>query len=122
MRKHEVSVAMRPYNTLRKALVHPKDKVENEKCGVVYKVLCKNCKRVYIGETGRKLGTRLTEHQKDVKDNMSHTLIRSGRRASEARFNKSAITDHATRTNHIIDLEGDSIAVKVDFMPESFRF
>ena len=97
---------MRSYSVLRKALVHPKDKVEKEdRYGVVYKSLCKNCKQVYIGETERRLGTRLTDIKKDVEDNMPHKLTSSGRIASGAQFNKSAITDHATRKNHIIDWE-----------------
>jgi len=55
-RKHNVSVAMKPYKTLKSVLVHPKDKQEKEdltKC--VYKVPCANCDKTYIGETGRKI-------------------------------------------------------------------
>ncbi|KAH3700157.1 hypothetical protein DPMN_076760 [Dreissena polymorpha] len=50
---------MRPHSTLRRFLVHPKDTTLTEEvCGCVYKIPCKNCETVYIGETGRKLGTR----------------------------------------------------------------
>ena len=34
------------------------------KKGVIYRVPCQDCPKVYIGETGRKLDTRLTEHKR----------------------------------------------------------
>ena len=46
---------MKPYKTL-KGLVHPKDRQEKEdltEC--VYKVLCANCDKTYIGETEKSL-------------------------------------------------------------------
>ena len=30
----------------------------------VYKIPCKNCERVYVGETGRQLAARVKEHRK----------------------------------------------------------
>ncbi len=39
-------------NTIRNAVVKPKDKVlVSEKTGVIYKYNCKDCDKVYIGET-----------------------------------------------------------------------
>jgi len=32
----------------------------------VYKIPCSNCEKTYIGETGRKFGTRLKEHKTEV--------------------------------------------------------
>ena len=58
-KKHGVDTAMRPVNTLRESLVHPKDKVESSEAGgVVYEIPCLNCESKYIGETGRLLKTR----------------------------------------------------------------
>ena len=55
-RKHNIATAMRPNTTLRKLLVHPKDKIEDiEKTDCVYKIHCKTCDHVYIGETGRNI-------------------------------------------------------------------
>jgi len=43
--------------------VHLKDKREKEEIkDCVYKIPCGNCEKTYIGETGRKFGTRLKEH------------------------------------------------------------
>lgn len=54
-------------NTLRKQLIHLKDKIAtNDKCGVVYKINCVDCQNHYIGETGRNLKTRIKEHKRDI--------------------------------------------------------
>jgi len=51
--------------TLWNILVHPKGKICNEKKSeVMYKIPCRNCERVYIGETENLLGIRVKEHRK----------------------------------------------------------
>ena len=63
IRKAGVAVHMRPYNTIRSQLVHPKDKVEpSDKAGVVYHIQCGDCTASYVGETERCLGKRVKEH------------------------------------------------------------
>ena len=53
LRKHQVPVAIRPFNTVKRVLVHPKDKQEKEeKTECVYKIPCGNCDKTYVGETG----------------------------------------------------------------------
>ena len=42
------------------------DKKNNEE-GVVYKVNCKSCEKIYIGETRFEMKKRIEEHKKDVK-------------------------------------------------------
>ena len=60
LKNYNISTAMKPHNTLRNQLVHPKDKREPQNStDVVYSIPCKNCNLSYIGETGRKLGTRI---------------------------------------------------------------
>ena len=66
LRNHHVFTGIRPHQILRNMLVHPKDKQELEnKCEVVYKIPCKGCDKVYVGETGRNFWTRLNKHRKD---------------------------------------------------------
>ena len=49
-------------------MVHPKDKREpRDTAGVVYTIPCKDCPKVYVGETGRRFGEREKEHKADVK-------------------------------------------------------
>ena len=51
IRKAGVAVHMRPTNTIRSRLVHPKDRVEKQdKCGVVYHISCEDCNANYVGE------------------------------------------------------------------------
>ena len=65
LRKSGIIVHMKPYNTLRGRLVHPKDKVPKEdKSGVVYHITCGECESSYVGETERSLKKRLTEHKR----------------------------------------------------------
>ena len=48
--------------------MHPKDKQDEENVTeCVYKVPCANCEKIYVGETGTKLGVRLQEQ--DQKSN-----------------------------------------------------
>ena len=54
---------------LRKALVHPKDKVEKGNTyRVMYEIPCHNCELKYISEMGRKFNIRLSEHKIDAKN------------------------------------------------------
>ena len=49
-------------------MVHPKDKRSAQDLArVVYSIPCKDCPKVYIGETGKRYGVREKEHMKDVK-------------------------------------------------------
>ncbi len=72
---------------------------------MVYRIPCKSCDSVYVGETGRKLGTRVKEHKKDVEQNSKGSFTRAMRKESLTQINKSAITDHANQNNHEIDWE-----------------
>jgi len=109
---------MKPYKTLKGVLVHPKDKQDNEdvtEC--VYKVPCANCDKTYIGETGRKFGVRLQEHRTEVESKTRCTFTRSHRASSLTEHNKSALTNHATQENHVINW---SQATVIDREPQRF--
>ena len=66
------------------------------------KTSCKNCDMVYVGETGRKRRTRIAEHKKDYQE----VFRRAGRKQSESVSNKSAVTDHIARLNHLFARRG----------------
>ena len=68
LRPYNIRVAHKPIFTLRPLLtkVKGKDKPE-ERPGAVYKIHCSDCQATYIGETGRNLTTRLTEHKRATK-------------------------------------------------------
>ena len=53
--------------TLRSHLVRPKDTLDPDKQdGVVYRIPCE-CRKVYIGETGRSMHERIKEHDRDIR-------------------------------------------------------
>lgn len=60
-----IRVAHKPITTLRQLLTNVKDKDEpRNRQGTIYKINCSDCQASYIGETGRNLTTRLTEHRR----------------------------------------------------------
>ena len=96
--------------TLRKLLVHPKDKREKEEqSGVVYSIPCIDCDKVYIGETGQQFGMRQKEHHHEATEVSKAQYTRNQRKMSEAEQKKSAVSDHVSQLNHTIDWEGTHI-------------
>ena len=89
-----VPTAFKPYRTLRQTLVSPKDKADKLKqSGTVYEIACLHCDSLYIGETGRKLEKRLSEHK------------------SRAVGSKSAVNEHVTRSNNTHQIDWDNVKV-----------
>ena len=68
----------------------------------VVKIPCKNCERIYVGETGRPLGARVKERRKEV-DSITGIFTRAEKTRASSICNKSAITDHVCNENHVID-------------------
>ena len=75
-----------------------KDKQDHKTKAGVYRIPCE-CGKVYIGETGRDLPTRLKEH------------IAHGRRGD---YDKSAIVKHSHSQDHIINWAAAELIVPVD--------
>ncbi|CAH8479282.1 unnamed protein product [Dicrocoelium dendriticum] len=91
---HGITVAHEATETIRNKLFKVKDRLsKKETSGVVYKISCKNCEKYYVGQTGRKLGTRLHEHSLAI------------RRHDE----KSLMSVHMDAENHQFDLENVEI-------------
>ena len=112
-KKYNIQTAMKPVNTLKSLLVHPKDKVDQlQTCECVYEIPCKNCKKSYVGETGRAFGIRLNEHRKEAEQMSSKKFTRATRKDSVEEVHKSAITDHVAQHNHVIDWEGAKVIDK----------
>ena len=97
LKSHGIATAIRPHRTtLRKFVVHPKDKVKDEeKTELIYRVPCKNCFRSYVRETGWTFGLRIKEHKKEVGTFTAGTQTRASRARESSVTHKSAITDHA---------------------------
>ena len=68
LRPYNIRTAHKPIFTLRRLLTNVKGKDESEdRPGAFYKIHCSDCQATYIGETGRTLTTRLTEHKRATK-------------------------------------------------------
>ena len=69
LQPYNIHVAHKPITTLRRLLTNVKDKDKPEdRQGAVYKIKCCDCQASYIGETGRNLSTRLTQHKRATKN------------------------------------------------------
>ena len=97
LQPHDIRVAHKPITTL----TNVKDKVEpKNRQGAVYKIKCCDCPATYVGETGRNLNTRLTEH----------------RRATKNGDNKNNIAEHHLQTDHRIDWDSaECISFSTDY-------
>ena len=71
----------------------------------IYEAPCRNRNLAYIGETGRKFGTRLDQHKSEVEKVSSKIATRADRKESLMNTYKSTITDHMAEKNHVIDWE-----------------
>lgn len=65
-----------------------KDRVPPEEMSGIYEIPCKSCPAVYIGQTRRKLKTRLREHRAA---------------ADNGKVHESSVAVHSTELNHTID-------------------
>jgi len=85
-------------NTLKKYIKRGKDNLKAFcQQDVVYKISCNDCEATYIGQTKRKLGTRIQEHIKDI-NKKSGTL--------------SVISNHRVENNHVINWDEVEIVDK----------
>ena len=92
LQPYKIATSFRPHTTLRKILVHPKDKTHKlDKTGVVYKIQCKDCPETYIGETLRKTKLRVQHH---------------GRKSST---NDSPMAHHIHHNKHRLDIKDTNI-------------
>ena len=95
LKKGKIRLAHKPMNTLRRQLVNIKDKRRKEDCaGVVYSIPCNDCPLSYVGETGRQLGIRISEHQRDVR-------LKNNPRSN--------VLQHVRDTGHSMDFESTKI-------------
>ena len=69
LQPYNIRVVHKPITTFWQLLTNVKDKDKpKDRQGAVYKIKCCDCQASYIGETGRKLSTRVTEHKRATKN------------------------------------------------------
>ena len=70
LKDHDIKLSNKASNTLFNKLSNVKQKrTKLEKTGAIYKINCKDCNDVYIGETGKQLKERVKQHEAAVRNN-----------------------------------------------------
>ena len=83
---NDIRVSFRSPNKLKKYIkVHKDVYPQTSKNNVVYKISCNDCDATYVGQTGRKLKTRIAEHRNHIRHNTSA---------------RSVITEHRRQLDH----------------------
>ena len=84
--KNDIRVSFHSPNKMGKYMKVQKDICPHTlKSNVIYKISCNNCDASYVGQTGRQLKTRITEHRNHIRHKTSV---------------RSVITEHRLQCNH----------------------
>ena len=100
----------KPHHTLRRALVKVKNPTPaQQRAGVVYRITCGTCPRVYIGQTGRTLKHRLKEHKRALRSGeTAQSAVAAGHAINEGdtiKWDDAEMVDHSTRFRQRCTLE-----------------
>ncbi|VDL90730.1 unnamed protein product [Schistocephalus solidus] len=93
-----IGVAHKPECTIRQQVLKPKDPLPvTEQSAVVYSIPCQNCNARYVGETGKRQGTRMHEHQLAInrKDKLSLVNGHAEHLNNEFAFDKTRVLGRA---------------------------
>jgi len=91
-------ITSKPVLKVEKIFTSLKDPIETlDQKEVVYRIPCKDCSEVYIGQTGRKLKNRISSHKSDIR----HRPL------------ACALAQHTHEKKHTPDFEGVNILGKV---------
>uniref|UniRef100_A0A1B6C1X0 Reverse transcriptase domain-containing protein n=1 Tax=Clastoptera arizonana TaxID=38151 RepID=A0A1B6C1X0_9HEMI len=85
-----LKIAFKSTNSLKNVLGNSKDKIPQLESSGIYEIKCNSCDKAYIGQTKRKMITRVKEHIGHIK---------------YQRADKSSVAEHVLETNHEIKLE-----------------
>ncbi|BHF83317.1 hypothetical protein SprV_0802645900 [Sparganum proliferum] len=83
-----IRISHKPASSLRTVLTRVKDSIpKEEQTNVIYRIPCANCPCVYVGHTGRRLGTRINEHKLAIRRRDPLSLIFAHALQCDHRFN-----------------------------------
>jgi len=85
-------------NTLNIFIKTGKDNIDgSSRCNVVYRIDCQDCKASYVGQTKRRLATRIKEHKNDINKKSGTLSVISTHRLQNHEFDWEGV--------HILDSE-----------------
>lgn len=76
--RNNIKLVYKTRGTLNNILNNAKDKIDTSNNSGIYRINCKDCNAIYIGQTGRQLKTRINEHKKNITSNVYQHRINSG--------------------------------------------
>ncbi|XP_044766578.1 uncharacterized protein LOC123322665 [Coccinella septempunctata] len=101
LRDQIVEIAFKPANTVGGFYSKLKSKTAlGLRSGVIYSIPCRECNKVYIGQTNRYLRTRLTEHKRDCVNIHNPTKMKD---------NNTALAEHSFNELHSFDFDSVKI-------------
>ncbi|KYN09427.1 hypothetical protein ALC57_18459, partial [Trachymyrmex cornetzi] len=75
-RNYNLNIAYKSVNSLNKFIKTGKDRLDKmNNNNVVYKISCCDCDCSYVGQTKRKLKTRIKEHKSDIRKSNNHSVV-----------------------------------------------
>ena len=98
-RNYDVNIAHQPAKKLKDELCRLKDRRRvGERAGVVYKLGCGDCNACYVGETGRQVDDRMSEHQRDISNRKRNSKVfeHVNNTGHNFNFDNVSILDHCT--------------------------
>ena len=105
LERHNIKSVFKPQKKIMDLICHAKDKIPLSNPGV-YKIPC-SCGAVYVGQTKRKISTRIKEHIRNV---------------TNQDCEKSAVAEHSYTNNHtILFQETKQLARENHYFPRIIR-
>jgi len=88
-KKHNLNLAFSITNSLSNFIKTGKDQLNvSSYCNVVYQINCNDCEASYVGQTKRRLNTRIREHLNDIKKSTgTHSVVSDHRMELNHDFN-----------------------------------
>jgi len=98
LKKFNCPMAFTIPNTLNIFIKTGKDNIDrSSRCNVVYRIDCQDCKASYVGQTKRRLATRIKEHKNDINKKSGTLSVISSHRLQNHEFDWEGV--------HILDSE-----------------
>ncbi|EZA57991.1 hypothetical protein X777_01999, partial [Ooceraea biroi] len=132
-KKFDFEMAYRPIHSLRRFIGTGKDMINKmSRCNVVYKISCNDCEVSYVGQTKRRLGTRVKEHKNDINKRSGSPSVISAHRLEfghEFEWKKVQVLDEETsyrkrlisemvnikKQNKPLNLQSDTLALPEEY-------
>lgn len=76
--KNNIKLIYKTNKTIESYLNNSKDKSEMNNNSGIYRIKCKDCNAIYIGQTGRSLKIRINEHRKHITSNVFQHRLNMG--------------------------------------------